>query len=234
MELGQNGGMDEVQMSLSRRIIQRVEKYFSKQGFQATDYDEEHDELVFSNGREEALVKILFEEEADRVILYEALASVLEKAKEYSMVYVAAPRIVGEDAETASFLKKGVGLILYDDYGAEEKVPAENRLRKTASRQAQRPVETQSLERSLVRIESMIRELSERVDSLEKAYFSLLREVRELRRTVERKTMVAEQPVQKPFSSGEGQAETGGLPSFLRDNPWVEILSKRSEENSEA
>lgn len=226
--------MDEVQMSLSRRIIQRVEKYFSKQGFQATDYDEEHGELVFSNSREEALVKILFEEEADRVILYEALASVLEKAKEYSMVYVAAPRIVGEDVETAAFLKKGVGLILYDDYGAEEKVPAENRLRKTVSRQAQRPVETQSLERSLVKIESMIRELSERVDSLEKAYFSLLREVRELRRTVERKTMVAEQPVQKPFSGGGEQAETVELPSFLRDNPWVEILSKRSEENSEA
>ncbi|MBO3753297.1 MAG: hypothetical protein FGF53_00210 [Candidatus Brockarchaeota archaeon] len=226
--------MDEVQMSLSRRIIQRVEKYFSKQGFQATDYDEEKGELVFSNGREEALVKILFEEEADRVVLYEALASVLEKAKDYSMVYVAAPRIVGEDAETASFMKKGVGLILYDDYGAEEKVPAENRFRKTVSRQAQRPVETQSLERSLVRIESMIRELSERVDSLEKAYFSLLREVRELRRTVERKTMVAEQPVQKTFSSGGEQAETGGLPSFLKDNPWVEILSKRPEENSEA
>ncbi len=234
MELGQDGGMDGVQMSLSRRVIQRVEKYFSKQGFQATDYDEEKGELVFSNGREEALVKILFEEEADRVVLYEALASVLEKAKEYSMVYVAAPRIVGEDAETASFMKKGVGLILYDDYGAEEKVPAENRFRKTVNRQAQRPVETRSLERSLVRIESMIRELSERVDSLEKAYFSLLREVRELRRTVERKTMVAEEPVQKKFSGGGEPAETGGLPSFLRDNPWVEILSKRPEENSEA
>ncbi|MGB9718074.1 MAG: hypothetical protein ACPL4E_06490 [Thermoproteota archaeon] len=224
--------MDELQMSLSRRIIQRVEKYFSKQGFQAKDYGEEHGEVVFSNGSEEALVKILFEEEADKLTLYEALASVLEKSQEYSMVYVAAPRNLGEDVETASFMKKGVGLILYDDYGAEERIPAESRLRKAVAKRAQRPVETQSLEKSLWRIESMIRELSERVDSLEKAYFSLLREVRELRKVAEGRTMVAEESVRKAFSKREEQAETGGLPSFLRDNPWVEILSKRPEENS--
>lgn len=233
MELGQDGGMDELQMSLSRRIMQRVEKHFSKQGFQAKDYGEENGEVVFSNGREEALVKIIFEEEADKLILYEALASVLEKASEYSMVYIAAPRILGEDVETASLMKKGVGLILYDDYGAEERIPAESRFKKVAAKQAQRPVETQSLERSLARIESMIRELSERVESLEKAYFSLLREVRELRKVAEGRTMVAEEPVRKAFSRQEEQAETRGLPSFLRDNPWVEILSKRPEEDSE-
>jgi len=225
--------MDEIQMSLYRRIMQRVEKHFSKQGFQASDYSEENGELVFSNGREEVLVKILFEEEADRVLLYEALASVLEKAQEYSMVYVAAPRMVGEDAETASFMKKGVGLILYDDYGVEEKVPAESRFKKVLSRQIQQPVETQSVERSLRRIESLVRELSERVDSLEKAYFSLLREVRELKTLVERRTMAVEKPVEKPLPRIE-QAGSENLPSFLRDNPWVEILSKRSEENPEA
>jgi hypothetical protein len=233
VELGQDGGMDEIQMSLYRRIMQRVEKHFSKQGFQASDYSEENGELVFSNGREEVLVKILFEEEADRVLLYEALASVLEKAQEYSMVYVAAPRMVGEDAETASFMKKGVGLILYDDYGVEEKVPAESRFKKVLSRQIQQPVETQSVERSLRRIESLVRELSERVDSLEKAYFSLLREVRELKTLVERRTMAVEKPVEKPLPRIE-QAGSENLPSFLRDNPWVEILSKRSEENPEA
>jgi hypothetical protein len=230
VELGKNGGMDEVQMSFSKRVVQRVEKYFSKNGFQTIEYAEENSELVFSNGRQEVLVKILFEEEADRVILYEALASVIEKADEYSMVYVAAPRILGEDVETASFLKKGVGLILYDDYSVEERLPAENRLKKDLIRQVQKPVETQSLERSLMRIESMIRELSERVDSLEKAYFSLLREVRDLRRTLEGKTMAVEEPVRKTFPPKE-QTEAGELPSFLKDNPWVEILSKRSEEN---
>jgi len=226
--------MDEIQMSLYRRIIQRVEKHFSKQGFQPSDYGEENGELVFSNGREEVLVKILFEEEADRVLLYEALASVLEKAQEYSMVYVAAPRMVGEEAETASFMKKGVGLILYDDYGVEEKVPAESRFKKPLSRQVQQPAETQSVERSLRRIESLIRDLSERVDSLEKAYFSLLREVRELKSLVERRTMAVEKPVEKPLPRIGEQAETEKLPSFLRDNPWVEILSKRTEENPEA
>jgi len=226
--------MDEIQMSLYRRIIQRVEKHFSKQGFQPSDYGEENGELVFSNGREEVLVKILFEEEADRVLLYEALASVLEKAQEYSMVYVAAPRMVGEDAETASFMKKGVGLILYDDYGVEEKVPAESRFKKPLSRQVQQPAETQSVERSLRRIESLIRDLSERVDSLEKAYFSLLREVRELKSLVERRTMAVEKPVEKPLPRIGEQAEPEKLPSFLRDNPWVEILSKRTEENPEA
>lgn len=233
MELGQDGGVDEIQMSLSRRILQRVEKYFYKQGFQTSDYGEEYGEIVFSNGREEVLVKILFEEETDKVLLYEALASVVEKAQGYSMVYVAAPRMIGENAETASFMKKGVGLILYDDYSVEEKVPAESR-KKALSRQAQQPAETQHVERSLKRIELSIRELSERIDSLEKAYFSLLREVRELKSLVERRTIVAEKPSQQHLSRLEEPAESGGLPSFLRDNPWVEILSKRSEESPEA
>ncbi|MEM2930056.1 MAG: hypothetical protein QW797_04280 [Thermoproteota archaeon] len=226
--------MDEIQMSLSRRILQRVEKHFYRQGFQPSEYSEEYGELVFSNGREEILVKVLFEEESDKVLLYEALASVVEKAQEYSMVYVAAPRMVGEIVETASFMKKGVGLILYDDYSVEEKVPAESRLKKALSRRAQQPAETQPFERSLRRIELSIRELSERIDSLEKAYFSLLREVRELKFLVEKRMTTVEKPVQQPLSRLEERAESGELPSFLRDNPWVEILSKRSEESPEA
>lgn len=220
-------------MSISRRILQKVEKHFSKNGFQQLEYKGEDDELVLSNGKEDVLVKILFDEEADKVLLYEALVSVLEEAHKYSMVYVAAPRTVADDVETASFIKKGVGLILYDDYGVEERVPAEIRLKKALSRQAQQPVETQVVEKSLRRIESSIRELSERVESLEKAYFSLLREVRDLKSIVERKTMAVEEPVQKSTSRVEERIGSERIPSFLKDNPWVEILSRRSEEDSD-
>jgi hypothetical protein len=41
---------------------------------------------------------------------------------------------------------------------------------------------------------------------------------------------VAQPPVEEatpPAKSLEGKPKTGNLPSFLRGNPWVEILSSR-------
>jgi hypothetical protein len=217
-------------MSLSQRTLRRIEKFFSKNGFQYSQGGEESDEIILSNGKEEILVKIVFDEEAERIILYDALATVVEKAQKYSMVYVAAPRLLGESIETASFIKKGVGLVVYDDYSVEEKIAAIS-FKKASSVQSRDAMETQFTEKSFRRMESLIRELSERVDSLEKAYFSLLREVREIRSILEKRITVLERPVEKPQPKLEELIEPEGLPSFLKDNPWVEILSKRPEEN---
>lgn len=216
-------------MSISQRILHRVGKFFSKQGFHPVGYGEESGELVLSNGRDSVLVKIIFEDDASKTVLYEELASIVDKASEYNMVYIAAPRALGESVETASFMKKGVGLILYDDYSADEKISAKTH-RKTLAKQGQEVVGVQFDEKSLRRIEFLIRELSERIDSLEKAYFSLLREVREIKSLLEKRTTIVDKPLEKLPSKVEEYTEPGDLPSFLRDNPWVEILSKRPEE----
>ncbi|MDW8033438.1 MAG: hypothetical protein RMI79_00575 [Nitrososphaerota archaeon] len=216
-------------MSLSQRILQRVEKLFSKGGFHTIGYDEELHELVLSNGRDSVIVKVIFEDEADWNTIYEELASIFEKTSEYNMVYIAIPRILVENVETASFMKKGVGLIVYDDYSAEEKIPPEF-FRKTQVKQVQEIVRIQYDEKSLRRIESLIKDLSERIDSLEKAYFSLLREVREMKSLLGKKVMVIEKSVENLHPKLEEHIESSDLPSFLKDNPWVEILSKRSEE----
>lgn len=219
-------------MSVSRRLLQRVEKWFSKDGLRPLSYDQESGELVFSKGSEKVLVKVLFEDEADKDTLVYALTSTVAKAPKYSMVYIAAPtRIRRENVDTAPLMKAGVGLILYDEYDVYEEVPAESRMKKVLSKQGRQPVEVQLLEKSLMRIDSSIRELSERVDSLEKAYFSLLREVREVKSLMEKRMIVAEKPVQQPSVKLDEPIEAEGLPSFLKDNPWVEILSKRSEES---
>ncbi|MEM2940398.1 MAG: hypothetical protein QW304_02480 [Thermoproteota archaeon] len=220
-------------MSISRRVLQRVEKWFSKDGLRPLNYDSETGELVFSKGSEKVLVKVLFEDEVDKDTLVYALTSVVAKASEYNMVYIAAPtRMRRENVDTAPFMKAGVGLILYDEYDVYEEVPAESRVNKISSKQGRQPVEVQLIEKSLIRIDSSIRELSERLDSLEKAYFSLLREVREVKSLMERRMIVAEKPVQQSSTKLEEPVEAEGLPSFLKDNPWVEILSKRSEESS--
>lgn len=220
-------------MSFSRRVLQRVEKWFSKDGLRLLDYGKESGELVLSNGSERVLVKVLFEDEADKDALVYALTAVVAKASKYSVVYIAAPTSIRrENVDTAPFMKAGVGLILYDEYDTYEEVQAESRVKKGSSKQGRQPVEVQLLEKSLMRIDSSIRELSERVDSLEKAYFSLLREVREVKSLMERRMTVAEKTVQQPSAKLEEPVEAEGLPSFLKDNPWVEILSKRSEESS--
>jgi hypothetical protein len=216
-------------MSLSERTLSRIEKFFSKQGFEPSGVSGEPDELILYNGREKVLVKIVFEEDADKTIVYDACASVLEKASEFSMVYVAVHRNLGDRVDTVIFMKRGVGLIVYDDWSIEEKVPA--KMLKTPTVKSQEIVGSEVVERSIRRLESSIREISERIDSLEKAYLSLLREVREIKSILGKGIMIVEKPVEPSVTKPEEAVETGGLPSFLRDNPWVEILSKRSEEN---
>jgi len=215
-------------MSFSQRILQRVEKYFLKKGFQPSGYGEELGEIILSNGRDSILVKVIFEDDADRTLLYEELASIVEKTSEYNMAYIAVPRVLSETVETALFMKKGIGLIVYDDYSAEERIPAEPSRRTSIKSQE---IKFQFDEKRLRRIESLIEDLSGRIDSLEKAYLSLLREIREIKSLLEKKVMVIEKPEGKAFRRLEESVESSSLPSFLRDNPWVEILSKRSEEN---
>lgn len=217
-------------MSLSERTLNRIEKFFSKQGFEPAEVSEEPDELILYNGREKILVKIIFEEDADKTIVYDACTSVVEKASEFSMVYVAVHRNLGDRMDTVIFMKRGVGLIVYDDWSIEEKIPAKM-LKKPPIVKNQEIVETGVVERNIRRLESSIREISERIDSLEKAYLSLLREVREIKSILGKRIMIMEKPVEPSITKYEETAESGGLPSFLRDNPWVEILSKRSEEN---
>lgn len=217
-------------MSLSERTLNRIEKFFSKQGFEPSVLSEEPDELILYNGREKILVKVVFEEDADKTIVYDACTSVVEKASEFSMVYVAVHRNLGDRIDTVIFMKRGVGLIVYDDWSIEEKVPAKM-LKKTPIVKNQEIVGTEVVERSIRRLESSIREISERIDSLEKAYLSLLREVREIKSILGKRIMIVEKPVEPSINMPEETVKSGELPSFLRDNPWVEILSKRSEES---
>ncbi|MGQ9479224.1 MAG: hypothetical protein ACUVQ0_04270 [Thermoproteota archaeon] len=215
-------------MSFSHRILLGIRKYFSDNDFQFLGEDGP-DELVFSNDKNETLlVKILFEDEASLEALTRALTSVVKKSSKYNMVYIAVPvEMYGRGIET-SLHENGVGLIVYNDvtYKVDEKIPAETRRLKAAK--STRLPKTSLSERSLLRIESSLKELSERVDSLEKAYLSLLREVREIRRLMERRMIAEERPAPQPVRL-ETPEEPGELPSFLKDNPWVEILSKRSE-----
>ncbi|MBO3800455.1 MAG: hypothetical protein FGF52_05315 [Candidatus Brockarchaeota archaeon] len=217
-------------MSLSERTLSRIEKFFLKHGFEPSGISEEPDELILYNGREKILVKVVFEEDADKTIVYDACTSVVEKASEFNMVYVAVHRSLGDRMDTVIFMKRGVGLIVYDDWSIEEKVPAKM-LKKAPIVKNQEIVGTEVVERSIRRLESSIREISERIDSLERAYLSLLREVREIKSILGKRIMIVEKPVEPSITKPEEAVESGGLPSFLKDNPWVEILSKRSEEN---
>lgn len=232
MELGQDGGMGSVQMSIPERILQRVKKYFNNNGFQSLEYEEETSELVFSSDKDTVLVKVLFEDESDMEALLHTLASITKKAPEYNMIYIAAHhRILKEGLDTSLFMRIGLGLIIYDDFDIYEEVSAESRKRGVPAKKTQQPVEAMLIEKNLMRIEYSIRGLSERVESLEKAYLSLLREVREIRSIVEKRGIPTERIIQKASVESGELVEVGDLPSFLKDNPWVEILSKRSEED---
>jgi hypothetical protein len=93
------------------------------------------------------------------------------------------------------------------------------RSHKQATRaEAQQAALTEALERQAAALEAIAQELA--------AIRHLLSGLNVIEAKVEKRVISTIQPEPPP----EKQPKTGSLPSFLRDNPWVSILSRRGQE----
>lgn len=77
----------------------------------------------------------------------------------------------------------------------------------------------------LSRLSSQIASLERRLDELSRE----LRELKELRPALEARARTPEagQAAPEPAPAAPSPTAENALPSFLRDNPWVEILSRK-------
>jgi hypothetical protein len=142
-------------------------------------------------------------------------------------LYIAIPKVYAASVDGGVLQENGIGLIVYDEKRVFESIPPrEVRLDESEDMESTRE------------LMSELSELRARVKSLEGALLSASREIRELKDAV--KELRSRQPRKATVSAersrirvamevpqGEGKPD---LPSFLRGNPWVEVLSERGEE----
>jgi len=192
-------------------------------------------QIILSDGRIEIAVNILSEDScSSRSIIHETLIETLKLRSRYDSVILAVPRKYLKIVDQDVLAKYGVGLIIYDVMGAEEVLPprlSNNRKEKIQNIQDNlRDVhinEITLLQSEISRITKILEELEARLDRLEREQRILTDRISELERR-KSPTIGAERLAQPISSKVEERENKDSLPSYLRDNPWIDILSKRA------
>lgn len=226
------------QLHVTRKdTLDKIADYISKQGYRVLEKDFSENIIRFSDGSIEAIIRIVDEEANGGDILSTVIQSAFDAASG-KVAYVALPiHLLSRIGDHAFRLHK-IGLIVYSDQKITELVGGsiasfgENQ----GSINDLEKIETliDSLSSRLERVEesisslSMIDELNRRLEILEQLVYKNMSNVDI--KTVE--TSKSERPkieiYQKRSEQKVKRSKTDNLPSFIAENPWVDLLSEKT------
>ena len=187
--------------------------------------------LLLSDGGREIAVNILDEDSfMSKGALHDALLEAEKLLERYEGAVLAVPRRFQRAVDEAVLLRHGIGLVIYDSMGAEEVVPPRLRekpmIRESAPQTGKEKIQGEELVKlrsELSKLMRVLEELEARLDRLEREQRGL--SVRLSRLEASRPIPEEAEPMEK--ASSPTPKPGGALPSYLQDNPWVEILSRR-------
>jgi len=223
-------------------LISTLKEYFIKKGFQILVKEEttvpqdllEHVDLLFRDANNIIAVKAVTD-----ILEKEQFLASLTKAtvlREYvDKVYVATNIKYKPFINGRLLSSNGVGLLLIDDEGnVQEAIPPRPTARRTI----------RGIPREYI---NELRSLKEQIDELRKRYSDLVKEIErfreiasEVRELHDRILRLEQKFKEETVSLGriekvEESLETVSipnkeeLPSYLRDNPWLQVLSRRGK-----
>ncbi len=202
------------------------------------------------------MVEVLGFDDDPRRIIGVSL-SVGEGCTDFVYRYVAIPRVTATWIDSSDLERRGIGLVVYAENRVEEVLPAtpSRRAIRVESDLADRVEQLEerlnrveeALQGALAKMEELAKEVPREAPPpppqqappqptppmdwairMERALGEVLESLRKLSSRVD--ALASAQPPPPPTQRAEevkAPPSTSDLPSFLRDNPWVEILSKR-------
>lgn len=186
--------------------------------------------LLLSDGRKEIAVNILDEDSfTNKGALHDALLEAEKLQERYEGVVLAVPRRFMRAVDETVLSRHGIGLVIYDSLGAEEIIPPRIREKPAIKEPAPRAEPPHPSQEELVKLRSelskilrVLEELEARLDRLEKEQKRLSTRLNRLESA--KPLEKAPKPEEKAVAAVRSPPN---LPSYLQDNPWVEILSRR-------
>lgn len=213
-----------------------ISALYMEEGFYEVERNEEAVEaaagrLILSDGRLELAVNILDEDScSSKAALHDALLEAERMAEKFDGVALAVPRKFQRAVDEGVLARHGIGLIIYDMMGAEEIVPPKMRRKgERGERVVEKVVggeELAALRAEVSRILRILEEFEARLDRLEREQRALASRLRKVEAERARREVGGRRVVVESAPKIQGK-ENPQLPSFLQDNPWVDILSKR-------
>jgi len=218
-----------------------ISAFYEEEGFYEVERGRDPESLyssrlILSDGSREIFVSILDEDALmSKGALQDALLHAEKMKSRYDGVCIAVPRKYAKAIDDNVMILHGFGLIIYDRMGAEEIIPPRFRERREAHQRLEghgRDAHTSSqeiveLKKQISKLLRVIEELEARLDRLEKDHRSLIERVARLERSGLASPAVGEKSERAESMPPAEVKRVGSLPSYLVDNPWVEILSRR-------
>ena len=201
-----------------KTVDESLEAFFSSRGLRRILEGNRHrerkkGELVFTDGVGTVYLRVLELNGLDeRNRLLETIADSVEQTSVASKVYLALPKLCATILDAAILREKGLGLMVYDSRGVEEVLPA-----RLFDHTPPEPKNTLELE-----------QLRRRISALEQTVEVLNSELSKIRSTrpMQLNTRTAQISAAHTIEAQKPEV----LPSFLQDNPWVDILARRGRE----
>ena len=228
---------------LPRRIVfTKLSDYFVEQGFKPIDESVGDGYIKFRSGKEELILRVIDESSSKDEMLATVIQSAFDAASG-RIAYVAVPIQLFSKIGDHAFRLHKIGLVVYDRHGVMELVGGRRRENKTVEQEAleeRNRIEAMinSLSTRITKLEEVmenineVEELKKRITTLEKLYYDLLKEintrgqVKVTEAKIDRVEKEEEKKIVKDTKPRKQKEEE--LPSFLRDNPWVSILSEKT------
>jgi len=182
--------------------------------------DKNAPDLIMSDNTNRMYLKIIQKESiSERNKLLGSIMKSVSYLLEANIVYLALPKLYASILDGRVFRENGLGVLIYDDRGAPEEVIQPKIFPNK---------QTSASSTSTIPIKMM-----EEINSLKDNLHSLEIEVNILKDLVSnlksnQKIIEIEPQIKKV--KVEQKTDSTDFPEFMRDNPWVEILSKRGRE----
>jgi len=194
--------------------------------------------LVLSNGRKEIAVSILEEEVFTiRGAIQDALLQAEKLKNKFDGVVVAVPRRYQRAVDENVMSLHGLGLVIYDNLGAEEIIPPRFQGRDESKKERAQEAGEKSryIEEEMVKLRielsklfRAIEEIEIRINRLEKEQNRLGSRLSRVETQLNRLQRPAAAEIKTKTEKAEHRGDLGkNLPTYLVDNPWINILSRR-------
>lgn len=194
----------------------RLTVFFTQRGYQVQNASSTNrlggaSDLSFVKGQTTLAVKIATDSNLQtRNAILEVTLAAMDLTSNANLIYLAFPKLQASLLDASMLQDRGLGMLVYDSRSIEEAVPP--RMFDSSSSKTQSSTD--------------IDWLRSKVEALEKTVENLAHEL-SVARTKPIEPGLTRQPT-SPSNSQNGKPSA--LPSFLKDNPWVDILARRGRD----
>lgn len=205
---------------IEQLIREKVKNFFLARGL--TLIEEEESCVTFKEGHLTLSVEILSGKKIlDKNAILGAALRAMSKFENSNKVYLALPKVYASIIDGEIFHFHGIGLLTYNEREIEEVVPAKLVKRRLTVEQG---IQNEEVEK----LRNEIRKLKENYLTLKEAVELLRIEVAKLKEGLT-KVPLRERSVEVKVPPQKIKV-SGNLPSFFKDNPWLEVLARRGRE----